>query len=186
MAQVNKPLNLKKLVAGAGVLAAAVFCANLLFGPVSVIQLDAHAMRAITIESSFKTVQGDGSRTIHVFLSTECPFCKKIEPELGQLENVTVYRHMLPGHTEAGRLSALDVWCSPSPIEAWKAVAAGSQAGRASQAECDVSVLDKNLRVAKRLGLTMTPSIVYEDGHVSAGMLSSREIAERVARSTKR
>jgi len=183
MAQVNKPITMKKLAAGAGVLAVAVFCANLLFSPPPVTQLDARAMRAITNEGTFKTIQGDGSRAIHVFLSTECPYCKKIEPELSQLENVTVYRHMLPGHTEAGRLSAIDVWCSTNPIAAWRAVTLGVAPG---PAKCDASALDKNLALATRLGLTMTPSIVYEDGHVSAGMLSSREIAEHVATSPKR
>jgi thiol-disulfide isomerase/thioredoxin len=183
MAQVNKPITMKKLAAGAGVLAAAVFFANLLFSPPPITQLDARAMRAITSEGTFKTVQGDGSRAIHVFLSTECAYCRKIEPELGQLENVTVYRHLLPGHTEVGRLSAIDVWCSTSPIAAWKAIALGLAV---RPAKCDASVLDRNLALATRLGLTMTPSIVYDDGHVSAGMLSSREIAERVARSAKR
>jgi thioredoxin-related protein len=182
MAQVDKPILFKKLAAGAGILAAAAFCANLLFSPTAVTQLDANAMSAITAEGTFKTVQGDGSRAIHVFLSTECSFCHKIEPELDRLENVTVYRHLLPGRTEAGRLSAVDVWCSANPAQAWKAVAVGQ---RTSSAKCDGSVIEKNLELAKRLGLTMTPSIVYEDGHVSAGMLSSGEIAARIAKSAK-
>lgn len=182
MAQVNKPITFKKLAAGAGILAAAVFCANLLFNPTAVTQLDAKAMSSITNEGTFKTVQGNGSRAIHVFVSADCSFCHKIEPELDQLENVTVYRHLLPGRTEAGRLSAVDVWCSANPAQAWKTVAAGH---RVSSAKCDGSVIEKNLERAKRLGLTMTPSIVYEDGQVSAGMLSASEIAARIAKSAK-
>lgn len=182
MAQVNKPLTVKKIAAGAGLLVAAAFCANLLFSPTTVTQLDATAVNAITAEGTFKTAQGDGSRAIHVFLSTECSFCHKIEPELDRLENVTVYRHLLPGRTEAGRLAAVDVWCSANPAQAWKTVASGE---RPSSAKCDGSVIEKNLELAKRLGLTMTPSIVYEDGHVSAGMLSSSEIAALIAKSTR-
>ena len=182
MTQVNNPFTIKKLAVGAGILAAAVFCANLLFSPSTVTQLDAQALRSITTEGTFKTIQGDGSRTIHVFMSTECSFCREIEPELDQLRNVTVYRHLLPGSTESGRLSALNVWCAQNQVQAWKSVASGQ---RMSPTKCDGSVIEKNLELAKRLGLTMTPSIVYEDGHVSAGMLSSGEIADRVNKAKK-
>jgi thiol:disulfide interchange protein DsbC len=182
MMQVNIPITVKTLAAGAGLLAASVFCANLLFSPTTVTQLDAQAMRLVTADGTFKTVQGDGSRAIHVFLSTDCSFCHKIEPELGRLDNVTVYRHLLPGHTEGGRISAVDVWCAANPVQAWKTVAAGQTT---SPAKCDGSAIEKNLALAKRLGLTMTPTIVYEDGNVSAGMLSSGEIATRTAKAAK-
>jgi len=177
MAQVNNSITVKKLAAGAGVLAAAVFCANLLFTPSTLTQLDAQAMRSVTAEGTFKTVQGDGSRAIHVFVSTDCSYCHRIEPELDRLENVTIYRHLLPGRTEAGRLSAVDVWCAGNPVQALKAVAAGQ---RAISAKCDGSVIEKNLELAKRLGLTITPSIVYENGLVSTGMLSTEAITARI------
>lgn len=160
-------------------MAAAAFCANLLFSPASVTQLDAQTIRLISSEGTFSTVQGDGSRAVHVFLSPDCSFCKKIEPELDRLQNVTVYRHLLPGHAKGGRLSAKDVWFSKNQIAAWKAVVGGLDL---TSEKCDGSVLERNLALAKRMGLTMTPSIVYEDGHISAGMLSAGEIAERVAK----
>lgn len=180
MAQVNKSITLKKLAAGAGVLAAAAFCVNLLLSPTTVTQLDAPAMSAITNEATFKTILGDGSRSIHVFLSSECPFCRKLEPELDRLRNVTVYRHMLPGVSESSRRLAAGVWCSEDRVKEWKNVAAGHAA---NPAKCDSAALEKNLVLARRLGLTTTPSIVYADGHVSAGLLSSGEIAEQVAKS---
>lgn len=109
MAQVNKPINVKKLAAGAGVLVAAAFCVNLLLNPTVETQLDASALSAITTDATFKTTLGNGSRAIHVFLSTECPFCRQIEPELDHLADVTVYRHMLPGATGTSRVLAVNV-----------------------------------------------------------------------------
>ena len=181
--QLNKSLNLKRLAAGAGVLAAAAFCVTWIMRPNPTLQLDVETMRSITTSGTFKTVLGNGSRELHVFLSTECVYCREIEPELDKLENVTVYRHMLPGQSDAGRLAAIDVWCSSNPIETWKKVAAGIPVSRVS---CDATQIEKNRAMARRLGLTSTPSIVYEDGHISAGMLLSGEIAERVAKSTLR
>jgi protein-disulfide isomerase len=181
MSQVNNVITLKKLAAGAGVLVAAALCLNLLLSPTSPTQIDAQIMRSISKEGTFATVLGDGSRAIHVFVSTECSFCRKIEPELDRLESVTVYRHMLPGRTAAGRLLAVDVWCARDSVKAWKDVTVGAPI---SPTKCDGKVLEKNLELARRLGLTTTPSIVYADGHVSAGMLSSSEIARRIAKSS--
>lgn len=183
MAQVNKSIVLKKLAAGAGVLIAAGFCVNLLLSPTTVTQLDGPAMRAITNEATFKTTLGDGSRSIHVFLSSECPFCRKLEPELDRLNNVTVYRHMLLGATESSRILAKDVWCSGDPVKEWKNVAAGLPA---RSTNCDGAALEKNLVLARRLGLTTTPSIVYADGHVSTGLLSSGEISDQIDKSAMR
>lgn len=183
MAQVNKPINVKKLTAGAGVLVAAAFCVNLLLSPTTETQLDASALSAITTDATFKTTLGNGSRAIHVFLSTECPFCRQIEPELDHLEDVTVYRHLLPGATGTSRVLAVNVWCAGDQVKEWKEIAAGRPSSRA---KCDATALEKNLLLARRLELTTTPSIVYEDGHISTGMLSSAEIASRISKSATR
>lgn len=178
MAQVDKKITVKKIAAGAGVLVAAALCLKLLLTPEAVTQLDAAALRSVTTQDSFKSTQGDGSRSIHVFLSTECKFCHQIEPELDKLENVTVYRHLLPGTTESARNKAVGIWCAADPAEAWKNVVAGTAN---APANCDSSALERNLELGKRLGLTSTPSIIYENGQVSVGMLSSGAITARIA-----
>lgn len=79
MAQLNNPIPCTKLAvgAGAGILVAAIFCANLLFSRDDVTHLDAKAMSLVTSHGAFKTVRGDGLREIHVFLSADCSFCRK-------------------------------------------------------------------------------------------------------------
>jgi hypothetical protein len=94
MAQANKPSNVKKLAARVGVLVAAAFCVNLLLSPATETQLDASALSAITTDATFKTTLGNGSRAIHVFLSTECPFCRQIEHELDPARQ----RHRVQAH----------------------------------------------------------------------------------------
>ena len=185
--QVRKSIPWKRLnigvIAGAGVVVAAAFCLNLLLAPTAAMPLDAQAMTMLTTNGAVTTIQGDGRRAIHVFLSTECSYCRKIEPELARLENVTVYRHLLLGRTKQGRLSAVDVLCSENPAQAWQRVAAGVQRSAPGYTtKCNGGTLEKNLALAKRFGLSMTPSIVYEDGQVSAGMLLSGQISARPER----
>ena len=177
MPQADKITTWRKRFAAAGAVVAAAYCVSLIFSSNTVSQLDAHAMQALTTDDTFKTISGNGSRAIHVFLSTDCSFCRQIEPGLGTLEDVTIYRHMLPGHSNAGRLSAIDVWCSGDPAEAWRRVAAGVPV---PQANCEATALGRNLNLARHFGLKLTPSIVYDDGHVSAGMLSPDQIAEHI------
>jgi protein-disulfide isomerase len=68
-------------------------------------------------------------------------------------------------------------------VKEWKEIAAGRPS---SFAKSDGTALEKNLLLARRLELTTTPSIVYKDGHVSTGMLSSVEIASRISKSAMR
>jgi len=161
--QVSKSIPWKRfntgIIAGAGVVVAAAFCLNLLLAPTAAMPLDAQAMTMLTTNGAVTTIQGDGRHTIHVFLSTECSFCRKFEPELARLENVTVYRHLLPGRTEQGRLSAVDVLCSENPAQAWQRVATGVQISAPGFAtKCDGETLENNVALAKSFGLAMTPS----------------------------
>ena len=183
MSQVNNRKILTKLAAGAGVIVAAAFFANLLFTPAKEVQLDAKTMSTITEEGTFRTVHGDGSRAIHVFISADCSFCRQLEPRLDGLDNVTIYRHLLPGHSEAGRVAANAVWCANEPVQAWKEIAAG---GPTVPTRCDSEVLRKNLALAQRLGLTSTPSVIYADGHVSPGLVSTEEMATRIKLASRR
>lgn len=171
------------VIAGAGVVVAAAFCFNLLLTPTAAMPLDAQAMTMLRTNGAVTTIHGNGRRAIHVFLSTECSYCRKIEPELARLKNVTVYRDLLPRRTEQGRLSAVDVLCSENPARAWQRVAAGGQISSPGYTmKCDEGTLEKNLSLAKRFRLSMTPNIVYEDGQVSAGMLLSGQISARPER----
>ena len=169
------------MAAGAGIIAVAIFGFTFLGPQPGALQLDSQALTLLTQQGAFKTSKGVGERAIHVFVSADCKFCREIEPELAQLENVTVYRHLLPGHSEVGRNSAVAVWCSSDRVTAWKNVAGGMAIPSST---CNAAQLDTNLSLAQRLGLTTTPSIIYEDGTVSSGLLSAGEIVKRISKST--
>lgn len=172
-------------LAGAALLGLAVLAAKLLSEPAAGTQLDSVAMRSLTSYGTFKTVQGDGSRALHVFLSTDCSYCRQVEPELSKLENVTVFRHLLPGHTEEGRDAAKKVWCSTEPVQAWKEIAAGDQISTVARSgECDVGTLEKNRELAKRLGVTSTPAMIYESGHISTGLFSAAELTNMLTKAS--
>lgn len=183
MTQVNKLKPLTIFATGAGIIAATVIGLNFISPNPTVHHLDAEEMRLLTDRGTFQTIQGAGARTIHVFISADCKYCREIEPELDQLDNVTVYRHILPGRSKKGHMAAAALWCSDDRVMAWKKIVAGREV---SSPACGSTVLDENLALAKRLRLTTTPSIAYEDGSVSAGLLSSSDIGKNIAKSSTR
>jgi thiol:disulfide interchange protein DsbC len=136
-------------------------------------------MASISATDAFAEVHGDGLRQLHLFESVDCIFCRKAEPELSKLSNVTIYRHLLPGHTPAARASATQVWCAGDPVAAWRDAVKGAPAhGKA----CVTEALDRNYALGKRLGITGTPAIVFPDGRVMIGLMNSAEMSEALKR----
>lgn len=134
-------------------------------------QVDSSTVRGLAADDAIVTVQGNGSRVLHVFVSADCGYCKKIEPELGQLRDVTIYRHLLPGHNAEGRKLALDVWCAADKGQAWQEVTRDRRI--AVSKACDGAALDRNRDAALEMGLTATPSVITENGAVGSGMMSA-------------
>lgn len=184
MLQVDKK-PLPKLVAGVGFASLTALALNLLFSPDEAKQLDAAMLQTLAKGDTFKTVQGEGSRAVHVFISTDCSYCRQVEPELAKLQNVTIYRHLLPGHSREGKESAVKVWCADAPISSWRAVAAGREIdAHHTKEDCDLGALERNKETAQRLGLKATPAMIFGDGQVSVGMQSAGELGALLDRSS--
>lgn len=130
-------------------------------------------LAAITPLETVKTVQGDGSRILHVFESVDCSFCRRQEQELSKARNVTIYRHLLPGHEAHARVVAASVLCARDQEAEWKRAMAGMAIGEGT---CPGDALDRNYALAKKIGIIGTPSLVFQNGRVVNGLLDSAHI----------
>lgn len=71
--------------------------------------------------------------------------------------------------------------CATDPAKAWRALMVnGDSSGLASQAECP-SALDRNLQLARQLGVSGTPTLFYADGTRTAGYAPVAEVERRIA-----
>lgn len=127
----------------------------------------------ITPQDTVKTVQGDGSRILHLFESVDCSFCRKQERELSKVRNVTIYRHLLPGHEARARVVAASVLCARDPWTQWTRVMGGMTI---VDGTCPGDGLDRNYALAKEIGIVGTPSTVFQNGRVVSGLLDSARI----------
>lgn len=116
----------------------------------------------LPLQHAIKEVHGDGSRAIAVFEDPNCPICRVFTKFVDQLENVTVYRFMLPVISPQSQNLARMAWCSNDRAGVWKAMMNGARP-RLPEA-CNVDGLVEILRAGERWQINNTPTVVLASG----------------------
>lgn len=73
----------------------------------------------LPLDLAFRKVLGSGARKLAYFTDPNCPFCRKIEPDLAKLENVTIYIFLYPVLGQDSAEKSRAVWCSKDRVKAW-------------------------------------------------------------------
>ncbi len=113
---------------------------------------------ALPLDDAIKTVRGNGARVLAVLSDPNCPYCRMLDGELAKLDDVTLYTFLLPW-VNPDRTAAEAAWVKAMP----------DRAG-------DLGVLDRNLKLAARVGLRGTPLLIAGDGRVSEGAARAVEL----------
>jgi thiol:disulfide interchange protein DsbC len=137
----------------------------------------------LPFNDAIKTVRGDGSRGVVVFSDPACPYCRRLEPELEKLGDVTLYTFIVPFQ---GSALPMSIWCSADRQKAWRQyMLYGDQSLLATAASC-ANPLERNLALAQRLNVRGTPTIFYADGGRSDGYVEASEIEQRLILASSR
>ncbi len=131
----------------------------------------------LPLDDAIKTVHGKGERVLVVFSDPDCPYCKRLEPELDKLNNVTIYTFPYPLeslHPESPN-KAVAVWCAPDRARAWADL---MKTGKApANKNCD-NPIQRNIQLAQRLGINGTPTLLAADGRMLPGAASVERIEQ--------
>lgn len=131
---------------------------------------------ALPVDLAIKTVKGNGARTLYVFSDADCPFCAKLEQELKNVNDITVYTFLYPIeslHPDAARKSRL-IWCADDRAKAWEAYFE-SGALPDNKGDCDNPVA-KTAELGAKYRVTATPTLVFVDGTMQAGALPAQRL----------
>jgi thiol:disulfide interchange protein DsbC len=131
--------------------------------------------RTLPLADSFQEVRGNGKRQLYVFSDPDCPFCKRLEHELPDLNDVTIHIFLFPIvqlHPDA-RTDAIAVWCSADREQSWEKQMIDGVKPAASV--CD-NPIDRNLALAGKLGINATPTLIFADGKMFPGALPAARI----------
>ncbi len=122
----------------------------------------------LPLADAIQSVRGDGARRLAVFSDPDCPYCKQLEQTLAKLDNVKIHTFLYPLnelHPEA-RAKAIAVWCAQDRAGAWQALMLDSKP--LQSADC-AHPIDRNIALARKLGVDGTPVLFDSQGRRLAG-----------------
>jgi thiol:disulfide interchange protein DsbC len=130
--------------------------------------------------------QGNGSRRFVVFADPNCGYCKRMEADLLNLKDVSIYTFLLPVLGPDSLVKSKDIWCSKDPAKAWRAWMVEGHAPATAAANCDTTALDRNLELGRKNKVQGTPALVFEDGSRAPGAIPAQQIEARLVASAKK
>ena len=143
-------------------------------------ELSRVAFDTLPLNLAMKKVKGNGQRRLAIFSDADCPYCAKLEKELKDIDNVTIYTFLYPIdtlHPDAARKSKI-IWCAPDNVKAWD-VFFESGALPKNNGDCD-NPLAATAALGQKMRVSATPTLVYADGSVVPGALPTQQIEAEI------
>src|SRR5208283_3483924 len=145
-------------------------------------QLNRVSWDSLPLDLAFKRVKGNGTRKFAMFSDADCPYCKRIESEIKQLDDVTIYTFLFPIdqlHPDAARKSTL-IWCAPDRAKAWDEY---FEAGKLpdNDGQC-ATPIQETARLGERMRVGATPTLVFADGSVVPGAIPLAQLESEINR----
>ncbi len=131
----------------------------------------------LPFELAVKIVKGTGERKLAVFTDPNCGFCKRLERDLQQVDNITIYQFMYPlfqGSEEKVR----GVWCSKDKVKAWNDLMLKDVVP--PEGKCSTPT-EKVIALGKKLKVNGTPALIFSDGTINPGYMPAAELEKAFA-----
>ncbi|MFQ5581589.1 MAG: DsbC family protein [Mariprofundaceae bacterium] len=117
-----------------------------------------------------------------VFTDPDCPYCRKLEIELDQLQGIKVYTFLYPLtklHPKA-RGKAESIWCAKDQHKALKQIMLENKSLPKTSCETPIDALQL---IGQQLNIHGTPTMIARDGRIFAGMKQAAQIKEWLRKS---
>ena len=123
----------------------------------------------------------DPKRVLTVFTDIDCGYCRKLHNEVGELNAAGIQvRYLAFPRSGIGQNSYkkyVDVWCSDDQQSALTTAKAGG--GTSGTKTCDNPIAE-TYRLGQKVGVTGTPTIIFDDGTVTPGYLPAAVLIEKL------
>lgn len=140
----------------------------------------------LPLAKAIKEVKGNGSRKMAIFSDADCPYCRKLEPELEKLTNVTIYTFLYPIeglHPEAVPTSK-QIWCEKDRLKAWKDYMLRGEEPK-SKGDCPNPV-DDVVALGMKLKVSGTPTIILENGQRIPGYAPAERLEQMLTAASRK
>ena len=134
-------------------------------------KITAIEFNSLPLELALKIQRGNGRRVLAMFTDPYCPYCRRFEQTLQQLDDTTVYVFMFPVIRPDAADHSRAVWCSKDRVKAWQELAIGEKAKvPVASANC-ANPVDKVLELGRSLRVKSTPTLFFANGERLEGGL---------------
>lgn len=131
---------------------------------------------SLPLQDAIVIVRGDGQRKLAVFEDPNCGYCKRLERDLQNVNNVTVYLFLYPILGADSVQKARSIWCAQDKARAWESAMLKDQVP--SAATCDSAAIDRNLAFGRQYRIAGTPTVIFADGVRGRGAMSLQQIEQ--------
>ena len=131
---------------------------------------------SLPFKDAFVRVKGNGKRKLAIFSDPDCPFCKRLERELENVDNVTIYTFLYPlnihpdSHRKAGQ-----IWCAKDSAKAWDDWMLKQKPLPSGEAKCKTPI-KAIAALAKKLWITGTPGLIFSNGKLVPGVPQQNQL----------
>ena len=143
-------------------------------------KLTAFDFAALPLKDAIVWKQGTGARKMAVFADPNCGYCRRLEKDLLNVKDVTVYTFLYPILGGDSPEKSRDIWCSKDSTQAWRDWMLEGKSPPRSMGQCDTAALDRTTALGRKHRVTSTPTLVFESGARVAGALPAAELEKRL------
>lgn len=127
---------------------------------------------SLPFDLAVKKVKGNGQRKMAYFSDPNCGFCQKLESELKNVDNVTLYLFMLSIFQGSDK-KVQGVWCSKDQVKAWDNLMLNHV--QPPVGTCDAPTA-KLMELSQKLNINGTPALIFADGVLIPGFRPAAEL----------
>ena len=143
-------------------------------------RLSAINFDSLPLDLAVKIQRGNGKRVLAMFTDPYCPFCRRFEKALLQIDDITVYVFMFPVIRPEFADHSRAVWCSKDRVRAWLDLAAAEKPKIPSASPTCANPVDKILEFGRSLNVTGTPTLYFSNGERVAGGMQLADLRTKL------
>jgi thiol:disulfide interchange protein DsbC len=132
-------------------------------------KLTAIEFSALPLDLAVKVQRGNGKRVLAMFTDPYCPYCRRLEQSLLQIDDITVYVFMYPVIRPDNADHSRAVWCAPDRARAWLELAANETPKVPTGGAACANPVDKVLALGRSMRIHGTPTLFFANGERAGG-----------------
>tara|TARA_S200000501_G_scaffold373105_1_gene419507 strand:+ start:89 stop:808 length:720 start_codon:yes stop_codon:yes gene_type:complete len=135
----------------------------------------------LPINLSLRTINGKGKNKIAVFEDPNCGYCKKFRKTLEKINDTIIYSFPYPILSEDSINKVKKVLCAKDKNQAWHDLMINNKLPKVNSKDCDLKLINNLLETGRKLNVTGTPTIFFEDGSRIAGAINLKTLEKKLS-----